>query len=450
VRIRLFAILSLVLAGATSLRSEAPPIVGTLPEDYLPALKPLLQMAVERSPNTIAASISVALADAARIQADSALYPQLSLSSDYAVNTQSSGSATSTQKGLFYNVGISQPLFQFGALKNSAAIGQIGLKMAQRQYAEAYRTLAISIRKQYMALIVQKISVRNAQFALKVSQESLAAQQARFDSGSSSQAELGTFKIAVERAQLEADRADDEFWYAKRVFTRLVGIDDLDGQLISLELPHPDYSASVADAILTGFVGDGVESTFQSQVYQMAIRQQELNYSIAKVRLLPKVSAAASIAYENYVTGAASQVGSQAEGYSVGASWSIFDGFATKSAKLTALLSKRLDERTRKTYIDTSIDSMTYMRHQLDFSSREMSIAEVQYSLIDAEVKRLDQDKSLGFASQASIDSGTLNLYATDSAMVRARSNYFSQWTDFISLAGLDPALNNISPRYVR
>ena len=76
-RIRLFAILSLVLAGAATLRSEAPPIDGTLPEDYLPGLRALLTMAVERSPSTISASISVAQADAARIGGDAVLYPCL-------------------------------------------------------------------------------------------------------------------------------------------------------------------------------------------------------------------------------------------------------------------------------------------------------------------------------------------------------------------------------------
>jgi hypothetical protein len=206
----------------------------------------------------------------------------------------------------------------------------------------------------------------------------------------------------------------------------------------------------LADAILTGFVGDGVESTFQSQVYQMSIQQQDLNYSIAKVRLLPKVNASASIGYQNYITGAASQVGSQFEAYSAVASWTIFDGFATKSAKLSALLAKRMAERNRKTYIDASIDMMTYMRHELDFSSRAMSIAEVQYSLIEAGVKRLSQDKVLGYASQASIDTGTLDLYGYTSQRAYARSDYLDRWTEFVSLAGVDPALDNISPRYVR
>jgi hypothetical protein len=182
----------------------------------------------------------------------------------------------------------------------------------------------------------------------------------------------------------------------------------------------------------------------------MSIQQQDLNYSIAKVRLLPKVTAGASTGYQNYVTGPTAQSRSRYEAYNLAASWSIFDGFATRSAKLTALLNKRLDERNKKTYIDSTVDMMTYMRHQLDFSSRSMSIAEVQYDLIEAGVKRLSQDKVLGYASQASIDTGTLDLYGYTSQRAYARSDYLGRWTEFISLAGVDPALDNISPRYVR
>jgi hypothetical protein len=233
----------------------------------------------------------------------------------------------------------------------------------------------------------------------------------------------------------------------------LVGIDDLDPASIPLELPHFEVPAPTADAVLAGFVGDGVESTFQNEVYKMYIKQNELSYTIAKVRLLPKLTASASYAYSNQTSTngiSISQVGVQSESYALAANWSIFDGFATRGAKLAALEGKRSYERQRQTYVDTMIDQVTYMRHGLGLSARAMSIAEVHYNLLEAEVKRLGQDQSLGYASQASIDSGILNLYATDFQRAYARTDLYDRWTEFISLAGIDPALSNISPRYVR
>ena len=451
---RLSATLCLALLAAASLRAEAPVVTGTLPEDLLPGLKPLLKAAVERSPNTISASISLAQAEASKYTYAAPLWPALSGNADYQVtSTSESNSPSVTQRGIFYGATLSQPIFQWGAYKNNAAIGSLGVKIAERQFADAYRGLAVAIREQYMGLIQKKVMLRNARFGLKISQESLAAQQARFEAGSSSQAELGNSRISVEQAQLDSDQAEEAFAYSKRVFTRLVGIDDLDDEAIPLELPHPQYSATMTDAIFAGFVGQGIESTFQRQVYQMYIKEQDLNYSVQKVRLLPKFSALASynLSDETYPTpGHVEQIAVGEETFQVQATWTIFDGFSTRGAKLQALATKRLYERLLKTYVDSTVDQINDMRRQVGFSSRAMSITEVHHNLIAAEVKRLADDKNLGYASQATIDTGVLNLYATEYQVAYARTSYLSVWSEFISLAGIDPAMDNISPRYVR
>jgi outer membrane protein TolC len=452
---RLPITLSLVLAAITSLRAEAPTVEGTMPEDFAPGLSPLLKQAVERSPSTIMASIALAQAEGTRYLEAAALWPQLGLNTNYQVSIQSTsnGPSTPAQKNLLYNASISQPIFQWGAYKNQAAVGTLGEKIAERQFAEAYRLLAVSIREQYMALIGKKIALRNAQFSLKLSQESLKVQQARFDAGASSEAEMGNFRMSVDDAQLAADRAEEDFSYSRRVFTRLVGIDDLSEDSIPAELKHPEFSSALADAVLTGFVGNGIESTFQSEVYQMMVRQQDLNYSIAKVRLLPKFAASASIGFQEYsqISGdTVNQVGLKTETYGVGATWSIFDGFATRGAKISALASKRQFERLRQNYVDQTVDQISDLRKQVGFSSRAMAIAELHHSLIESEVKRLSDDKNLGYASEATIDTGKLTLYSWEFNMSYARSDYFSRWTEFVSLAGLDPALANLPSRYVR
>lgn len=451
---RLPLTVSVLMLACVALRAEGPSVKGTLPEDYLPGLVPLLKTGVEHSPNTILANITLAQQEGQKYQAQSGLYPSLSGTADYAVNRASeTNTASNTSSAFFYNIGISQPLFQWNALANNARIGTLGLRISERQYAEAYRLLAAQIREQYMAVITKKVALRNARFAQKVSEENVAAQQAKFESGSSSQAELQTFKIRLETDTLVADRAQEDFEYTKRVLTRLVGIDDLADDAIPLELPHPEYSAALADTVLAGFVGNGIESTFQSEVYDMYIKQQDLTYAIAKVRLLPKFSANAGYSLANTITPAGGRVvqnAIQSESYSVVGSWSIFDGFATRGAKLSALASKRYYEQLKKNYTDQTVDQIHYLRHQVGFSARSQSMAEVQYALLDAQIKRLNQDLQLGYASQATIDTGLLTLYATEFNMVYQRSDYLGRWTDFISLAGIDPALDNLPSRYVK
>jgi hypothetical protein len=234
---------------------------------------------------------------------------------------------------------------------------------------------------------------------------------------------------------------------------RLVGVDSLPDSAIPLMIPHPDYKAATADLVLAGFVGGGIESTFQNEVYDMTLKQQDLNYKIAKVRLLPKFNAGLNVSHSNYTSlssDSITQVGLTSESASIGGFWTIFDGFATHGAKMAALAAKRSYELQKKNYVDSTIDSITYMRHQLDLSSRGMSLAEIHNALIADEVKRFTSEQSLGFASKAIIDAGIQNQNATEYVMSSARYDYLGRWTDFISLAGIDPALSNISPRYVR
>jgi outer membrane protein TolC len=451
---RLPAVLLTVLVAATSLRAEAPQLQGTLPEDFLPGLKPLLQTAVERSPNTISAEINVLQQESNSYIASSGLYPTLNVSGSYADRTESeSNTKPSSSTGFSYGANLGQPIFQWGTLRNNALIGTLGVKIAERQFAEAYRLLATMIREQYMLLIEKNMQLRNEDFKVKLAEVALEAQTVRFQSGTSSKAELQTFQLDLDEERLRRDRAAEDFSYSKQQFMHLVGIDQLEDRTVPIDIPHPEYSSDLADAVLSGFVGNGIESTFQRQVYDMEVKQQERQYSIAKVRLLPTLGFGANYSYSYYTSagnGQVSQTGLSAFSYGVNANWNLFDGFATRGAKLGALEAKRAVELAEKNYVDATVDLVNDMRHQLGFAARAQALAETHFILIASEVKRLGDDRSLGFASLATIDTGTLTLYATELLQVSARGDYLGRWTEFISLAGLDPAIDNVPSSYVR
>ena len=451
---RLPAVLLTALVAAASLRAEAPPLQGTLPEDFLPALKPLLQTAVERSPQTISAGINILQQQANSYVDSSALYPSLGFNGGYSRRTESeSNSPSSSSSGSTYGLNVGQPLFYWGALRNNAMIGTLGVKIAERQYAEAYRLLAIMIREQYMLLIEKHILLRNEDFKVKIAQEALEAQKVRFESGSSSKAEVQTFQLALDDQTLTRDRAAEDFAYYKRQFMHLVGVDQLDDRAIPIDIPHPDYSSDLADAVLSGFVGNGIESTFQREVFAMQVKQQERQYDIAKVRLLPTLSFGANYNHSIYTAagqGTVNQYGLSSVTYGVNANWTLFDGFATKGAKMAALEAKRAVELQIKSYVDATVDLVNDMRHQLGFAARAQALAEIHFILIDSEVKRVAESRSLGFASQASMDTGILNLYGVEFTQAYSRADYLGHWTEFISLAGLDPAIDNIPSSYVR
>ena len=65
-------------------------------------------------------------------------------------------------------------------------------------------------------------------------------------------------------------------------------------------------------------------------------------------------------------------------------------------------------------------------------------------------MKRITDDVKLGYASQATLETSNMDLYVTEFDLTFARTDYLSKWTEFVSTAGMDPAISNISARYVR
>jgi outer membrane protein TolC len=452
-RFRFLATVTLIAWLPAAIRAEAPAVAGTLPEDLVPGLAPLLKQAVERAPSQVEASIHVAMAEADKYVAAAPLWPQLSGTYSYQNNRQAIGQGTYARvSGTFYGASVNQPIFEWGAFKNQAAVGALGKKIEERAFAEAYRLLALTIRRQYMELVGKKMNLRNSRYALQLAKENQATVEAKFGSGAAANGEVFNARLSVEQGTLDTDRAEDDFGYAKRVFMRLIGTGDLPDSAVPDFLPHPEFSAPLADSVLTGFVGSGVESTFQSEVYRMQIRQQELNYQIARVRLLPKVGASASYNYSPQLAinnHTVSEYGVVSDDISVTANWNIFDGFATRGEKLRSQAARRLVEHQEKAYFDATIDAVSDMRRQVGFSARALAIAETQTNLAEGAVKQFSADLKAGFKSQSSIEGAQEVLNGAELQMLGARADFLSRWSEFISTAGIDPALSNLPSRYV-
>src|SRR5882724_5798413 len=82
-------------------------VAGTLPEDYLPALKPIIQNAVKQSPQMLLQSIYLAQSAANRYAADSVFWPSLTASAGYGLSggrTTSDPPSSSKSTGANYTI----------------------------------------------------------------------------------------------------------------------------------------------------------------------------------------------------------------------------------------------------------------------------------------------------------------------------------------------------------
>src|SRR5438067_632261 len=142
--ITLFSLLFVLTA-----RAQSDNVAGTMPEDYLPQLKPILAKALETAPDIIGKRFEQ-LVQEVRVEEERAKrLPQVGGSFNYGI-TQSATKANTTQQdrssGFYYGFGASQALYQWGALKNQQEAARLSLLAAEKSYVQFYRTLSITIR----------------------------------------------------------------------------------------------------------------------------------------------------------------------------------------------------------------------------------------------------------------------------------------------------------------
>ncbi|MGH7955723.1 MAG: TolC family protein, partial [Opitutaceae bacterium] len=243
-----FALLSLL--SITCLRAQPNGIAGTMPEDVLPELKEILRTALQQSPQVFLAAIDLERGEAARIQANSFRWPNLGASFNYANNQEAISGNTSTESrasGLFYSISLGQSLFHWGALKNQSAIGRISLLIAEKNYAEAYRALAVTLRQSYLELVMKKARLRHARHAFKRAESDLDVLKRNASQVSPSL--ISGRELDLREARLELDRVEAEFTAGRRKLARFAGLAELPEDKIADELPKPAYVPALASSI---------------------------------------------------------------------------------------------------------------------------------------------------------------------------------------------------------
>jgi len=453
---RIACLLALGIAPLSPAQNPSMAVSG-MPEDLLPELKAILQRALERSPDQIRRGIEIEQAEARTYFSRGAMLPNVGglvrYSANSAATASGSSSATSTSSGFFGYMDLNQPVYQWGALKAQTDIDRISVKIAGREYADAARLLATAVRAKYLELIAKKAALRSAQYQLDLAARGLAREEERLKAGALTQGEMINLRMSFEEARLGLDRLTAEFGFLKRMLLRLAGLDELPDEAIPLEIPRPATPADQGDRLLQTFAQGGAAETYRAQIFALNIKQSDLNYSIQKTRLYPKFSLNAGRSLMNSTQADFNQVRQEAivqNYYGIVANWTIFDGLATRGAKLEALARKRVFERQLKMYVDSSNDLAQNLRQQVGFSARALEFVETRLVWAKTGLAGANENLVRKVASQDDVDRATGSLRAAEAAAMAARADYLNRWTEFVSHVGADPAMNNLPPRYVR
>lgn len=454
IRCAAYGLLSVVASAFVS--GQTPDVAGTLPEDLLPGLKPILAQAMKQSPKMLLQQIEIAREEAQLIEARAERLPQIGGNIRYDSNrTAASASIPSTDSGLFYSLNANQAVFHWGALKHRTDAAKIEVAISGKNYAEAYRSLAVEIRQVYLELVAQNAKLRSERFDLSLKQADLVTAKERLALGSTTAGDIAGRELDINETQLAIDRDETEFDANRRRLSRLAGISPvIPADQIPSEIPAPKFDAATSAQLLAALLRDGAKSSFKSQIADLHIKEADLNYRIARVRHLPMFNAGLAHSRESSTSATATQVSQTAitrDSIEVRGDWNIFDGFATKGYKLEALAEKHSWQRQREIDAEAIMDEAQRLQRIVGIDARALEYANQRHAGVVAQVQIAEDDlKKAGTASQSTVNAAKRNLYLADWNAALTRATFLSDWSSFVSLVAEDPALMNLPSRYVR
>ncbi len=448
------ALLGLLLPARAG--AQVGELAGTMPEDYLPELKPMLERALQRSPQMVAAEFERELATARLDGANAPRLPNVGGMLSFASNQTAISSDTSSQtrdNGLFYNLGVTQALFHWRALKNQSDAARINVLIAQKSYALAARELGVILRKAYLALVVEKARLRAGAESVRLLRKEIAVTAEKKERGAVSAATLEGDKLRLREVQLEYDRADAEFDANRRRFARLAGLAELPATAVPDDLARPALAADLAAALTAAVLRDGARSSLEYEIYDLRVRDAMLRYAIEKVRLYPKFFANAGFSLENSTNvngNTVNQQGIQRRTISVYAQWSIFDGFASRGAVREALVTKRLQERRLTIETEAIQQNVQILERTLKLDAEQLDQTEIRRSLAVEGSKVIAREVEFGNLPEGELDRAKVGILQAEARNLESRATLLGRWSEFVALAGSDPALNNPSVRHDR
>lgn len=450
--------LSLGPGGRAAELADVADVTGTLPEDFLPELKLILDSALRRSPQLVAADFERTVQEARIYGADSARLPSLRGNAEYASNQTAvtgSNSSQSRASGFFYRFEAGQAVFHWGALRNQSLAARLNLLASRKSYAIAARELGVVIRKAYLALVVERARLQQGRQALAVLRADLEVLNEKKQSGSVSAAVFEGERLRAREVTAELERGEAEFAANRRRLARLAGLPggDLPEEKVATAIPRPDFSEARVTAMAAAVRRDGAKSTLEYEVHDLKVREASLRYAIERTRQLPKLNLGAGYSLENSTDVVGSTVNQQAfrrQNINLNVQWNIFDGFATRGAVREALASKRFHERNLTIKVEETIQDVQLLESSLKLDAEVIELAGIRHGMAVQARGRIAEEVELGKLRRSEIERARVGELQADAKSLEARAQYFGRWSEFVAVAGSDPLIRPLSVAHAR
>ncbi|MFO1449168.1 MAG: TolC family protein [Opitutaceae bacterium] len=441
--LRLLAAMPLLIVGLFAADSLS------TPEQFYPQLDGILKKAVAQSPRMISRAIDLDMAENDRVAAQAGLLPSVGGSYSYNLSQDKRGDLPdrSNVTKIYYNFSVTQPIYHWGERRNNARMGDIRKLMAESNYTEAYRLFAQEVRSLYLRLIISKLRADKAAFQNEYSAKQLARSEERLAKKVISEAQMFGFRMEAERSQIGAERARFDLENDKSSFARLTGQPMLADSEIPDVIPAISTQDSAIQGMLSGFLSQKDAPTPEALNYRNSLEIEKLSLANQKTRLKPKFNLVVGVSQDeqSYSLNVAQKYSVNSRYAGISVNWTIFDGFAARSAVRTSLSKLRMMENDYRVLTDRLAQQAQTQAKMAGFYARYASINDRYLDSGEGNVKSKKEEFTRGVIAEEDVSVAQLGLYDAKINAYSSRADYYNQVTEFLGTVVQDPVLSNLS-----
>lgn len=416
-----------------------------LPERAMPGLGPILEQALQQSPRMLNRALDLEIAENGRIESRSNLLPYVGGNYRQVESRDDRADLSESIRvnKVYYDFSLTQPIFYWGERRNNYRSSQISKQIAEGNYREAYRTLAQDLRSRFGSLIVMKSQLARARRGLAYAQQQVKIAEERLAKKVISDLEIYPIRLNAEQGQINLERTEFDYESAKHSFARLAGIPAITDEQIPDEVPAVKYDATAINELLSGFLAAKELPNTEVVNLRRQVEIQELQYKNQKTRLRPKMSAVLGTNQDQQsfsINNAAKyRVTSNYVGISV--SWTIFDGFASRSAVRNAIARRRQAENDLTEANDRIAQQAQAQARYVNFAARTMAISDRALVAAEANLRGKEADFKRGVASESDVSLAELALFDQRYYSYVSRLDFLAKIGEFLGTLNQDPVV---------
>jgi outer membrane protein len=263
-------------------------LVGAIPFSVQAAsltLDSAIQLAVQHDPGVQNSRSHIDIGKLKRREARQKYLPKLDLQSVYGPQLDYFGQPITNQNVHYTSMGVEQPLYSGGTIKNSIKMAESETRRSESEYQVRKNAVAAATIEAYYQALSTQAAISQYESLLRTGQEDLKEAQERLAAGKATQAELLEVEVKMLETQQRLSKVRADYQVALSGLRKVVGLEEVEEVRLTEEYPLPDIKHDLP----------GLLSEAQSQRPLLNYLQEETNYQqnrlqVEKGKRLPQLS----------------------------------------------------------------------------------------------------------------------------------------------------------------